>query len=295
MTGILLVDKPSGLTSHDVVDRIRRATGIRRVGHTGTLDPAATGLLILCLGAATRLSDHLIGLDKAYEGVMRLGVVTKSYDLDGEIVEQRDVPSCSMEEIQSVCDRFLGEIEQVPPMVSAVKVGGVRLYNKARKGEVVERPSRRVLVREFSVLAYDPPDIRIRVCCSRGTYVRSLCHDAGQQLGCGAVLAALRRTRVGAYSIENALPLDRLTSPEEVSAHLIPMNKALDLPRVVVRNSRRDAVISGNVITLPDMAEQCPVNEGWVQILTENGRLLALGEAEASAAGARVRPRRVFG
>lgn len=294
MTGVLLVDKPAGITSHDAVDFIRRAAGIRRVGHTGTLDPAATGLLILCLGKATRLSDHLIGLDKTYEGVMRLGVISNSYDLDGEIVEERPVPALSIDAIQEQCNLFVGEIAQIPPMVSAVKVGGERLYKKARKGEVVEREPRRVYVSEYTVLSYAAPDAKIRVRCSRGTYVRSLCHDVGQKLGCGAVLASLRRTMVGEYSLEDALPLSAFTGPDVLSERLIPMNKALTLPRVVVLDARQSLVLTGGALSTSDMAEPCPVEEGWVQILSEQGALLALGQAEHASAGVRVRPKRVF-
>jgi len=294
MTGVLLIDKPAGITSHDAVDHIRRASGIRRVGHTGTLDPAATGLLILCLGKATRLSDHLIGLDKTYEGVMRLGVVTESYDLDGAVTDEHPVPPLTLEAIQTVCDRYSGEIGQVPPMVSAVKIGGERLYKRARKGETVEREPRLVRVFEYSALAYDPPDVQIRVRCSRGTYVRSLCHDVGQDLGCGAVLAGLRRTMVGNYDVKGALPLDAFTGPEVVTERLIPMNEALDLPRVVVRNARRGIVASGGALSTPDLTARCPVEDGWVQILGENGKLLALGQVEPGPVGSRVLPKRVF-
>ena len=177
MNGILLVDKPTGMTSHDVVDRLRRAARIRRIGHTGTLDPGATGLLILCLGSATRLSEFLICLDKVYEGEMRLGIVTDSFDLDGKTVEERPVPHLDPVDIQKALDRFTGDILQVPPMVSAVKINGERLYKKARKGEVVERPPRPVTIREFVLLRYTPPNVVFRVRCTRGTYARSLCHD----------------------------------------------------------------------------------------------------------------------
>ena len=294
MTGLLLVDKPVGLTSHDVVDRIRRAAGIRRVGHTGTLDPGATGLLILCLGRATRLSEHLTGLDKLYEGTMRLGVITDSHDLDGDVVEEHPVPEVTREDLQAVCDRFTGEIDQIPPMVSAVKVGGERLYKKARKGETVERPARRVIVREFRALELTPPDVTIRVACSRGTYVRTLCHDVGRELGCGAVLAALRRTRVGSFDVEDALGVDAFTGPEVVEEHLLPMDEALDLPEVVVRDSGRANVARGRTVSSADLLEPCPVNEGWVQIKGRDGKLLALGEIQPTAAGARVHPKRVF-
>jgi tRNA pseudouridine55 synthase len=294
MTGILLVDKPAGMTSHDVVDIIRKASGIRRIGHTGTLDPAATGLLILCVGKATRLSEYLIGMDKTYEGIMRLGVVTDSYDLDGQVLEELPVPDLGIPDLQAACDQFTGEIEQMPPMVSAVKVGGERLYKLARRGETVERPSRRVKVHEFQVLGYERPDVKVRVRCTRGTYVRSLCHDVGQQLGCGAVLAGLRRTWVGQHNVENALLATDFKVRNDVEERLLPIDQALDLPKVIVRSASRPQLANGGTLLRTDLMEDCPVSEGWVQIKGDSGQLLALGTVQPSAAGVRIQPRRVF-
>jgi tRNA pseudouridine55 synthase len=294
MTGVLLVDKPSGLTSHDVVDRIRAASGIRRVGHTGTLDPAATGLLIVCLGQATRLSEHLTGLSKSYEGVMRLGITTDSYDLDCSTSEEQDVPELKVEEIQAVCDQFTGQIEQIPPMVSAVKVGGERLYKKARKGEVVERKPRSVNVSEFAVLQFDSPDVRLRVSCSTGTYVRSLCHEVGLKLGCGAALASLRRTHVGRHSVLDAHEVDVFQGIEDIKRHLLPMGDILDLPTVVLMQSGLTIVNTGGTLLNAHLLEGCPVREGWVQIKNEKQELLALGTVEATSMGAQIHPRRVF-
>jgi tRNA pseudouridine55 synthase len=294
MTGILLVDKPRGVTSHDVVDAIRKAAGQRKVGHTGTLDPAATGLLILCLGKATRLSEHLTGMDKVYEGAMRLGLVTDSYDLDGETVEECPVPKLDCATIQEACSRYTGDIEQVPPMVSAVKIGGERLYKRARKGEVVDRPARKVQVHVFDVLDYTPPEARVRVHCTSGTYVRSLCHDVGQALGCGAVLASLRRTHVGNHCVDQAATMASFTTPESVRERLISMGTALDLPEVIAGTAARAMLVSGSPITTRSLEGGCPVAEGWVQIKGERGELLALGVIEPSAAGARIQPKRVF-
>jgi len=294
MTGLLFIDKPVGMTSHDVVDRVRRAAGLRRVGHTGTLDPGATGLLIICLGPATRLSEHLTGLDKVYEGYMRLGTVTDSYDLDGKVVEQNLVPELTVGQIQEVCDEFTGEILQVPPMVSAVKVGGERLYKKARQGEVVEREPRRVTVREFKVLDYEKPDASIRVCCTRGTYVRSLCHDVGQRLGCRGALAGLRRTSIGRFSVEDAVPVDALATLDDVREHLHSIDNALDLPEIVVHPRSSASVCSGAPIAPANLIGGCPMRSGWVQIKLPSGRLMALGEVRQGPAGVWVHPRRVF-
>lgn len=294
MTGLLLVDKPAGMTSHDVVDRIRRASGVRRVGHTGTLDPSATGLLILCIGKATRLSEHLTGLDKTYQGIMRLGIVTDSYDLDGKVLEEHPAPAVSAEEVQRVCEGFVGKIEQVPPMVSAVKVGGQRLYKAARKGQEVERRPRTVTVHEFRVLNCAAPDVEVRVACSSGTYVRSLCHEVGKLLGCGAVLASLRRTCVGRYDVGGATPVDEFKTPEDIRQKLLPMNDALDLPAVFLKESARTALAAGAMLVGSNLRDECPVREGWVQLKAGNGELLGLGTVQPTAAGVCIHPKRVF-
>lgn len=294
MTGILLVDKPAGLTSHDVVDRIRRAAGLRRVGHTGTLDPLATGLLILCLGSATRLSEFLTGLDKVYAGTMRLGVETDSHDLDGKVVAELPVPALSVSEVEKAFQALTGALRQLPPMVSAVKVKGERLYKLARKGVTVDREPRPITVREFTLLGLELPLVHFRVSCTRGTYVRSLCHEAGKSLGCGAALASLRRTSVGPHSVEHALPVDAFTGPEIVRQRLVPLEKALDMPSVTARRGCRKLVTAGNILRRDDLKEECPVRGGWVQVRAETGELLALAEVHDGVTGLQVQPKRVF-
>lgn len=291
--GILLVDKPSGCTSHDVVDMIRRAAGMRKVGHTGTLDPAATGLLILCLGQATRLSEHLTGLDKTYEGCMRLGVVTSSYDMDGEVLEENDVPELSLEEIQTQFDKYTGDILQEPPMVSAVKVGGERLYKKARKGEIVEREPRPVTVHEFSLLKYEAPLAHFRVRCTSGTYVRSLCDEVGARLGCGGALDSLRRTAVGKHSVDDALSAEEFSTLDDVTERLIPIGEALELPEVIVRGRGRRLISSGSPLRGGDIRGNCPVSEGWIQLKSEDGELLALATVQRYPEPM-LNPKRVF-
>lgn len=294
MNGLLLVDKPSGMTSHDVVDRIRKVTGIRKIGHTGTLDPSATGMLILCIGKATRLSEFLTGLDKVYEGDMRLGVVTDSFDMDGKILEENPVPELDIRAIQTVCDQFTGDIEQVPPMVSAVKVGGERLYKRARKGETVERKPRPVTVNTFEVLDWNSPLAHFRVSCTRGTYVRSLCHDVGAVLGCGATVDSLRRTSVGKHAIGNARPLDHFESRSDVEERLMRPGDALELPEVVVLPSGRRQVETGGLIRLSDLKSRCAISEGFVQVMSCEGELLALAEFTDGPGGPCLQPRRVF-
>ena len=193
--GVLLVDKPAGLTSHDVVDRVRRHFGFKKVGHCGTLDPAATGLLVLVLGKATRLSDRLMGHDKRYAGTMRLGIETASQDREGEVTATKDASHITAADIERVVPHYVGELEQIPPMVSAVKINGKPLYKLARKGQVVEREARKVTVYEFKITNIAIPDVDFEVATSKGTYVRTLCADIGTELGVGAHLLALRRLK----------------------------------------------------------------------------------------------------
>ncbi len=294
LKGVLLVDKPAGMTSHDVVDRIRAASGVRRVGHTGTLDPAATGLLILCIGPATRLSEYLTGLDKVYEGHMRLGVSTDSHDMDGVVLEERPVPPLKLKQIQEILDEFTGQIEQVPPMVSAVKVGGQRLYKLARKGETVERKPRQITISEFQALEFSPPLVQFRVRCTSGTYVRSLCHEVGQRLGCGGALDTLRRVAVGKYTVADAVRLDTLTNGAEVRARLLPMGGALDLPAVTIRRQGERMLATGGALGRVELKTECPVREGWIQIKSESGELLALGQVKEGPGELQVLPKRVF-
>ncbi len=188
--GILIIDKPSGLTSHDVVNRVRRATKIRQVGHAGTLDPMATGVLVVCLGQATRVSEYLLGHDKAYRATIRLGIETNTYDADGEIVATHDV-NVDRAEVERALAQFVGEIQQVPPMYSAIKRDGQKLYELARQGIEIERAARSVIIHSIELRDYQAPDATIDVRCSAGTYIRSIAHDLGAALGTGGHLIDL--------------------------------------------------------------------------------------------------------
>jgi tRNA pseudouridine55 synthase len=223
--GVLLVDKPPRLTSHDVVDRLRRHFGFKKVGHCGTLDPAATGLLVIVLERATKLQDRLMADDKTYEGAMLLGVATDSQDADGEIIAEKRVPPLVAEDIERVFAKFRGDIQQIPPMVSALKHKGQPLYKLARKGKTVERGPRTVHVYDLRLLKLDLPRVEFRVTCTKGTYVRTLCSDIGDVLGCGAHLAELRRLRSGEFDVKNARTLDDLLgmSPEVLQTAIIPI------------------------------------------------------------------------
>jgi len=209
----LPVDKPTGCTSFDVVRVVRRGTGQRKVGHAGTLDPMATGLLLILVARpATRLQDHFMSLRKAYRGTLRLGEQTPSHDTETEVTERTDPSGITDTEIEAACRGFVGTINQVPPMYSAVKIDGERLYKKARRGEQVDRPPRQVTIFDLEVIERDGPDLRLRVECSKGTYIRSLARDLGADLGVGAHLTALRRTRIGPFHVEDAWSLSRLES-----------------------------------------------------------------------------------
>ena len=228
--GILLVDKPSGITSHDIVDRLRRKLKMKKIGHAGTLDPLATGLMIMLIGKATKVSQFLISLDKAYEGTFKLGVETDSQDSDGEVVETKDLPENLSEEIiGDAMKEFLGDQYQTPPMFSAKKINGVPLYKMARKGKTVEREPRVIRINELSLQGWDSPEGRFFMDCSKGTYVRTVFHDLGQKLDCGGHLTSLRRTKINDFSIEGVPSLEEIETmgTGEFQSLLIPVREAV--------------------------------------------------------------------
>jgi tRNA pseudouridine55 synthase len=224
LDGALLVDKPAGPTSHDVVDAVRKQFQIKKAGHCGTLDPNATGLLVLVLGRATKLSERLMATDKVYEGTARLGETTHSYDAEGEVIASAPVPPLNVEQLNQAAEGFLGDQLQTPPMVSAIKKDGVPLYKLARKGIEVERKPRLVHIYTFKFSAYQEPLAFFKVSCTKGTYVRTLIHDLGQKLGCGAHLAGLRRTASGKFDVTQAIALEDLfkLSKNELQERVIP-------------------------------------------------------------------------
>jgi tRNA pseudouridine55 synthase len=276
MDGVLVVDKPAGMTSHDVVAVVRRAAGQRRVGHAGTLDPDATGVLIVCLGKATRLVSYLQASTKIYDARVRLGVETTTLDASGEVTAERDASAIDEGALCEALKGFVGQIEQVPPMVSAVKVGGERLYRKARRGEVIERSPRIVRIHDIVLEDFEPgprAEAAFLITCSSGTYVRTLAADVGQQLGVGAHLVALRRLGSGRFSLEDAVDLNKVVElgaqGRLVEALLTPAQAVADYPSVTVDAESAYAVGNGQ-----------PLNEtgipGPVAVLDETGRLLAM-------------------
>jgi tRNA pseudouridine55 synthase len=225
--GALLMDKPAGPTSHDVVETIRRNFGLRKVGHCGTLDPNATGLLVLVLGKATRLAEKLMSDDKAYAGSMKFGIETDSYDTDGAVVATCAVPPLTVEQLNAAADSFLGDQMQTPPMVSAVKHGGVPLYKLARRGVEVERKPRLVHIYNFRFTDYAEPLGWFHLACTKGTYVRTVAHELGRKLGCGAHLCTLRRLASGKFDVADALEFEQALklSKADLAARVIPFLK----------------------------------------------------------------------
>jgi len=227
LDGAILVDKPAGPTSHDVVDAIRRQFGIKKVGHCGTLDPNATGLLIIVLGRGTKLSERLMSDDKVYEGTIKFGESTDSHDADGELTGSLPILPMTLEQLNEEAATFIGDQMQMPPMVSAIKKNGVPLYKLARKGIEVEREARLIHIYNFRFTEYAEPLGKFRVACTKGTYIRSLAHDLGQKLGCGAHLSTLRRSVSGKFDVADALPLDAVLqlSPSQLEQRVMPFLK----------------------------------------------------------------------
>ncbi len=294
VSGVLVVDKPIGLTSHDVVQIIRRGTGIRRAGHTGTLDPRASGVLVILIGPAVRLSEFVSASDKRYQATIHLGSSTDTYDSEGEIVES-NTPRVSVDEISEeyfneVLQRFVGEIEQVPPPYSAVKVQGKKAYEMAREGEEVDLSPRIIKVYSLDVLEWAPPEVVIDVYCSSGTYVRSLANDLGKELGTGAHLVGLRRTKSGRFTLRDAVPLRRLQEAFDAGnwyRYLIPAAEALaDWPMVELDADQVELIRHGHRIP----AE--PNQKGWARAITQQGDLVAL--LEVDEATQEWQPRKVF-
>jgi tRNA pseudouridine55 synthase len=231
LEGVLLVDKPGEHTSHDVIARLRGKLRMRKIGHAGTLDPMATGLLVVLVGKATRVSQYIISLDKEYEGTIELGRTTNSQDADGETMETRPVPDFSEADIRSAMQGFLGDQYQTPPMFSAIKIGGVPLYKMARKGEDIEREPRFIRVMSWELTHFASPRVDFRLRCTKGTYVRTLAHDLGTKLGCGAHLCALRRTATDRFNVAQAMTMEEIEalSIPEIEKRLIPVSQAVPM------------------------------------------------------------------
>ena len=285
--GVLLVDKPKGITSFDVVRRLRRATRIRKWGHAGTLDPMATGLLVLCADDATRWIPYLQDHDKVYTGTIHLGIQTSTDDAEGEVVDEREVGSVSAEDVLAAAAAFIGEIEQRPPAYSAIKIDGQRAYARARRGEELEMPTRLVRVYGFEVLTFASPEITFRAHVSKGTYIRSLARDLGDALGCGAHLTALRRTRSGPQRVSDAVALEELEENKDGSLPWVSAWDALsDLPELAADDMLRTALKHGQ-------RPKVDAAPGVYRVADEGGELYGVVRVEPAGAGHCVRSERL--
>lgn len=282
--GVLLVNKPENITSHDVVRQVRKIFQIRKVGHAGTLDPFATGLLILCLGEATKIVRYLVDRPKEYFAMMKLGEATDTQDYTGTVVKREDIPDGAAEMLERIFPRCIGEIQQIPPMYSAKRVQGQRLYELARAGDTILRAPQTVTIYELEVLEQALPYLRFRVVCSKGTYIRTLAHDIGEIVGCGAHLTELARTRIGHFAVDDAYSLDSLSqmtkrlNPEEC---LISINRALSFfPSVELRDKEAVRLIYGGRVDwpgeVPRSVKTMEPDHIIVRVLTLNAELLAL-------------------
>ena len=289
LDGILVIDKPQGLTSNGVLQRVKRCLDAAKAGHTGSLDPLATGVLPICLGEATKFSQYLLDADKAYVAKARLGQTTSTGDSEGEVIRERGLPEgLDPEQLESVLEGFRGEIEQVPPMYSALKHQGRPLYELARQGVEVERKARTVTIYRLDLLKLEPDAFEIEVRCSKGTYIRTLVEDIGEALGCGAHLTALRRTMAAGFTEDMAVSLEQLQeeSPDQREGHLLPVDTAVQgLPQIVLDPDHLVSILNGQPVRI----DRCPV-PGLVRLYGAEG-FVGLGECLVDG---RVQPRRLI-
>lgn len=284
-SGILVVDKPAGLTSHDVVDMVRRAARLAKVGHTGTLDPFATGVLPLCINRGTRLASLLTDGDKGYSGTFRLGITTTTQDPTGEVIQERPVPpDLTLEKLHALAQQFVGLTHQTPPMYSAIKIQGERLYELARRGVEVERNQRLVTIHSFNLTHFDGINVAFQVACSKGTYIRTLAADLGELVGCGAHLISLRRTQAGPFALSQAHTPDviaKALTDGHLADLLLPMEDGMpDAPRLEVHPFAVRGVINGGPLLSQQIkAASRVLHEGEKVLIFGNGELLAVGEA----------------
>lgn len=271
MNGVIVIDKDEKMTSFDVVAKMRKICGTKRVGHTGTLDPDATGVLPVCIGNATRAADIMTGADrKRYKALMRLGSATDTFDASGRITKTACPDSISDEALQSAVKTFVGDIMQVPPMYSAIKLGGKKLYELAREGKTVDMPPRSIKIFSIDILRRDGADVLLDIACSKGTYIRSLCNDIGEALGCFAHMAALRRTESGNFSENEAVKLSDLTS-ENAESFLVPTDRLFDYPAFTATGKQEYLVKNG-------VSAYCEGEEGIYRVYSESGKFLSVSE-----------------
>jgi tRNA pseudouridine55 synthase len=295
ISGVLVVDKPVGMTSHDVVQVIRNGTGLRRAGHTGTLDPRASGVLVILVGPAVRLSEYVSASDKRYQAIIRLGGTTDTFDAEGRVTPSKDPLNITEAQFEEALKSFVGEIEQTPPPYSAVKVRGRKAYEMARQGEEVNLEPRKITVHHLEVLEWTPPEVVIDVHCSSGTYVRSLANDLGEKLGCGAYLVGLRRTKSGRFTLRDSVPLRKLQEAFAAGnwyQYLIPAAEALgDWPAVELNPDEVEGVRHGHRVK----AKEADTVHQKVRGVSTQGELVALMELATGEDGSpEWQPKKVF-
>ena len=279
--GIINVDKEKGFTSHDVVAKLRGILKQKKIGHTGTLDPDAVGVLPVCLGKGTKLCDMLTDHNKTYEVVMRLGVTTDTEDMTGTVLTQKEV-LCSETDVEQVIFQFLGEIEQIPPMYSALKVDGKKLYELAREGKVIERKARTVTIHSIKILEMNLPLVKMEVACSKGTYIRSLCRDIGEQLSCGGCMDELKRTKVGQFEIEQSLTLSQietLVKEDQLEKYIIGIEEVFETYQAVHTKKKSDKLVqNGNPFEKKDICEeeQQVIEESPLRVYDSNGTFIGI-------------------
>ena len=279
--GIINVYKEKGFTSHDVVAKLRGIVGQKKIGHTGTLDPDATGVLPVCLGKATKLCDLLTDKNKTYEAVLLLGKTTDTQDITGEVLEEKSTEALTEEKVREAIEGFIGDYEQIPPMYSALKVNGKKLYELAREGKVIERKARPVKILDIQILEIDLPKVRMEVSCSKGTYIRTLCHDIGEKLGCGGCMESLIRTRVSTFRIEDAKTLDEIETLKQegkLAELLVPINAMFPFyPKITVKDDWKAFAKNGNPLDLKMLKEACGQDEETqVRLYDESGKFIAI-------------------
>ncbi|GAA0365413.1 tRNA pseudouridine(55) synthase TruB [Bacillus horti] len=293
--GIIVLNKPSGMTSHSCVGKVRRLAGTKKVGHTGTLDPAVTGVLPICIGQATRVAEYILDYDKEYVATIVLGRSTATEDQTGETIEEAQLEEApTLENVQEKIQNFIGEIEQIPPMFSAVKIDGVRLHKLARQGKEVERKARKVMIYDIELLQYTPelpyPTIKLRVRCSKGTYIRTLGVDLGRALGYPAHMSSLVRTKSGPFTLEDCVTFDELEgwNEEQWQNEMLPLEKAIaHLPDLIVSGDLKERVLFGQSLVIEQQVE----NDQLYRVLDQNGRFLAIYEGNHPKL---IKPRKVF-
>ncbi len=279
--GIINVYKEKGFTSHDVVAKLRGIVGQKKIGHTGTLDPDATGVLPVCLGKATKLCDLLTDKNKTYEAVLLLGKTTDTQDITGEVLEEKSTEALTEEKVREAIEGFIGDYEQIPPMYSALKVNGKKLYELAREGKVIERKARLVKILDIQILEIDLPKVRMEVSCSKGTYIRTLCHDIGEKLGCGGCMESLIRTRVSTFRIEDAKTLDEIETLKQegkLAELLVPIDAMFPYyPKITVKDDWKAFAKNGNPLDLKMLKEACGQDEETqVRLYDESGKFIAI-------------------